>query len=84
MEEIDAEITDYAADYLTAEPEDLKNFDFSMWKLNEPPILTKDEFTGRAGVQHTLPPESAKHLIILLCSSWSSFTANGLVIPTWE
>jgi Transposase IS4 len=31
-----------------------------MWKLNEPPILTKDEFTGRAAVQYTLPPESAK------------------------
>jgi hypothetical protein len=27
MEEIDAEITDYAADYLTAEPEDLKKFE---------------------------------------------------------
>jgi Transposase IS4 len=57
FDEAEAEILDFARDYLPQEAETPQQFDPKSWNFNVPPVFQDTAFTGKGGIQHTLSPD---------------------------
>jgi hypothetical protein len=81
IEETEAELVDFARDYLPAETETPQQFDPKSWNFNVPPMIPDIEFTGKGGIQHTLSPEFSSpfdyfslFIPVHFYTKWSEFT----------